>query len=197
MTEPTPATVDLPRVGDRVQLRVPTEEDVDGLAELADDPEVARWTFVPEPYLRSDAESFVRQARMKIRTEEAYLMAIERLDDGVVVGTFALDRVDRWARRADVGYWLGEPYRGQGLASEALELALSIAFGDLDLIRVQARVFPGNEASIRLLERHGFEREGRLRRHVRHRGEFRDEMIYGRLREDVDRDGPSHSGSVR
>lgn len=197
MTDRTASTVDLPRVGDRVRLRAPSEADVDALAELADDPEVARWTFVPEPYLPSDATAFVRQSRMKIRTEEAYPMVIERLDGEALVGTLALDRVDRWARRADVGYWLGEPYRGQGLASEALELALAIAFEDLDLIRVQARVFPGNEASIRLLERHGFVEEGRLRRHVRHRGAYRDEIVYGRLREDVDRDGPAHSGTVR
>lgn len=173
--------LDIELVADRLTLRTPGEEDVDELAELADDPEIARFTFVPSPYDRGDAERFVERARDLIGVGDAYPLVVELRDGGDVAGIMALEPVDEEDLRADVGYWIGEPYRGQGLAGEALDRVLEFAFDGLGMERVQARVLPGNQRSVTLLENRGFRREGRLRRHVRHRGERKDEIRYGLL----------------
>ena len=105
-------------------------------------------------------------------------------DDGRIIGTvtlcaFALDH-----RRCEIGYALGADHWGQGLAGEAVARALAFAFDELDLARIEADVDPRNDASIRLLERLGFQREGLLRARWRVAGEVQDALVYGLLRED-------------
>lgn len=181
-----PDALDVELASDRLLLRTPIEADVDQLAELADDPEIARFTFVPSPYDRGDADRFVERARDLIGVGDAYPLVVEHLESGDVVGIMALEPVDEEDLRVDVGYWIGEPYREQGFAGEALDRVLEFAFEGLGMQRVQARVLPGNQRSVTLLENRGFKREGRLRRHVRHRGQRKDEIRYGLLVDEWD-----------
>ena len=85
--------------------------------------------------------------------------------------------------RADVGYWLGRPYWGQGIMGEALRQLIAYGFTELDYYRMEANVHTTNERGIRLLESAGMTREGVRRKVYRKYGEFVDEALYGLLRE--------------
>ncbi|WP_135825408.1 GNAT family N-acetyltransferase [Halorussus ruber] len=86
--------------------------------------------------------------------------------------------------RPEVAYWLFPDYHGEGYATEALSLLLDHVFDTHDARGVEARVFSHNDASQALLDRLGFTREGELRENRFVEGEYRDEYVYGLLREE-------------
>jgi len=108
------------------------------------------------------------------------------------VGGLGLKDVSGEHLRAEIGYWIGRPFRGQGYAREAVRALLRLAFGPLGLVRIEAGVFPGNAASMRVLRANGFRREGRMRQEVRKDGVGRDVVLYARLRGDPP--APSRGG---
>ena len=87
-------------------------------------------------------------------------------------------------RRAEVGFVLRRDRWGQGLASDALAVLFGFCFGRLGLHRLEADVDPENARSLRLLEKLGFQREGRLRERWQTQGDARDGIFLGLLRPD-------------
>ncbi|MDR0362441.1 MAG: GNAT family N-acetyltransferase [Planctomycetota bacterium] len=163
-----------------VGLRLYRAGDRDRLVAIADNPNVARTLAdrFPHPYAREDAENWL--ARVKTETRPCN-MAIEWR--GELVGGIGIEPMaDVHSGTAELGYWLGEPYWGKGIATRAAGLIISYAFDELLFIRLQASVFAGNPASCRVLEKNGFVREGVLRKHIRKNGRIRDAFLYARLR---------------
>ena len=109
---------------------------------------------------------------------------IQRRADHAVVGGIGFHGLDPNGLRAEVGYWLGRDYRGQGYATEALEAMARVGFRELGLHRIEAGVMPGNRASIRVLRRAGFSREGLLREYVQKRGRWVSSVLFARLETD-------------
>jgi ribosomal-protein-alanine N-acetyltransferase len=105
----------------------------------------------------------------------------QRSDDALI-GTVTLYNICFDNRRAEMGYALGRAHWGNGFMHEALQALLGYAFGVLDLHRIEADVDPRNGASIRTLERLGFQREGYLRERWQVGGEIQDALFYGLLR---------------
>jgi RimJ/RimL family protein N-acetyltransferase len=93
-----------------------------------------------------------------------------------------LARIDLANRRAELGFALGRNHWGQGFMAAALPAVLEFAFNTMELHRVYADTDPRNDASIRVLERLGFRREGVLREHYLVQGEPQDAIMYGLLR---------------
>jgi RimJ/RimL family protein N-acetyltransferase len=87
-------------------------------------------------------------------------------------------------QRADLGYWLGVPFWGQGYATEAARLVISYGFVRLQLHRIQARCFPRNRASARVLEKVGMRYEGLLRGYLRKGDAFEDALLFAILSTD-------------
>ena len=98
---------------------------------------------------------------------------------------------------ASVGYWIGKPFVRQGYTSEALNGMLQHAYDNLGLNRVEAACMPTNRASISVLERAGFRREGLARRHLRINGVFEDHLLFARLNDDADAQVPAHEAPMR
>jgi RimJ/RimL family protein N-acetyltransferase len=99
-----------------------------------------------------------------------------------VIGLINLDDLDWPNSHAEIGIALTESgQRGHGLASEALQLLVNYAFQELGLHRLWARIIEDNHPSINLFQKLGFQPEGRLRGHVRRRGQFRDMLIFALL----------------
>lgn len=132
--------------------------------------------------------------------EEAQKMVQEEIDWGTsgkcinwgitlagsdeLIGKINLFGYEARNRRAEIGFALDPAHWGRGLASEAMEAVLDCAFGVLDLHRVEADVDPGNRASLALLVRFGFRREGlATERHFVH-GAWHDSVILGLLTRD-------------
>ncbi|WP_420559411.1 GNAT family N-acetyltransferase [Tepidicaulis sp.] len=87
------------------------------------------------------------------------------------------------ARRGEVAYDLSPAHWGKGVMAEIMPQLIALAAGPLALRRLEAMVTPGNIRSIRLLERHGFEKEGLLRQHAYWKGRFWDQLIFGQVLE--------------
>ena len=99
-----------------------------------------------------------------------------------VIGCVSL-RIKREDQRAELGYWLGRPYWGQGYCTEAVRAVLDFGFGQLGLNRIFACHFARNPASGRVMQKAGMSREGCLRRHAKKWDAFEDVEIYAVLRE--------------
>jgi ribosomal-protein-alanine N-acetyltransferase len=134
--------------------------------ELSDSPHVAKlcnnikiWQNVkdqfPHPYNNEHAINFIKAVNSET------LITTFAIDyDNKLVGAIGLTlQDDVYRRSAELGYWIGEPYWGLGIASAAVKLILHIGFNRLDLIRIYAGVFENNQASMRVLEKAGFTKE--------------------------------------
>jgi RimJ/RimL family protein N-acetyltransferase len=147
----------------RLVLRAPHGGDIDALARLADDFDVARMTTnLPHPYTRADAERFVTQAQTLDPDREA-VFAIERPGEGLI-GVIGLH--PRAPIGPEIGYWIGRPFWGQGLASEAALGVMAWAERDWGRRVVVAGYFADNPASGRVLERAGFLHTGEVSRRL-------------------------------
>lgn len=135
-----------------------------------------RDTF-PHPYTQADARSWIRLAGT---TGLNRVFAIDV--DGFAVGAIGVrpgEDVNRLT--AEIGYWLGEEYWGRGIATEAVEAVTRYAFDTLGMARVYADVFEWNAASMRVLEKAGFSREGVLRASAVKDRQIVDQVVYGRV----------------
>jgi RimJ/RimL family protein N-acetyltransferase len=132
----------------------------------------------PHPYTEADAESwFVFVGSLSPRTHWA-------LDiDGEAVGGIGVDLGQgNYARTGHFGYWLGESYWGRGIMSAAVRATVEYVFSRTDVVRLEAPVFEWNPASMRLLEKCGFMREGVLRRSAFKDGQLIDTVLYALIR---------------
>ena len=176
--------------GQGLLLRAPTMSDFSQWSELR---EQSRTFLTPwEPIWPSDdltRSGFRRRLRRyaeDIAEDRAYPFVIQREDDDVIVGGVTLANVRRGIVQAGtIGYWIGQPFAGKGYMTSALRVLLPTLFGELNLHRVEAACIPGNLASVKVLERCGFAREGLARRYLCINGVWQDHYLYGLLDEDV------------
>jgi len=128
----------------------------------------------PHPYTDADADrwfSFLAQM------PEPTSWAIEV--DGLAVGSISVTLKEGiYLKSAEFGYWLGEPYWGRGIMTEAVKAVSPYAMRRFGLIRLEAPVFEWNPASMRVLEKCGFVREGVLRASAVKDGQVIDRMLY-------------------
>ncbi|MPV35733.1 bifunctional GNAT family N-acetyltransferase/nucleoside triphosphate pyrophosphohydrolase family protein [Georgenia subflava] len=166
-------------------LTAPTADDVDRIAELCAEPDIQRWTTVPSPYTRGDAEGFVEHVVGPNWEQGSPTWAIRTVADGHerLVGMIGLDGVEHG--KGDLGYWLADEARGNGIMHTAVGLVLDAAFGRLGLGVVQWRADLGNWPSWRVVWRHGFRKEGTVRALNLSRGEWKDGWIGTLRREDA------------
>ena len=170
--------------GARVQLRMLRAADVPQLYAQFSDPKVMRY-WSRSPLMRiEEAQTLFEELDRGVGSGEFAQWAIARRSDDLMIGSCALFAHQQVHRRAAVGYALASAHWGQGYGHEALRLALNHAFDILELHRLEADVDPRNAASIRLLEKLGFVREGVLRERWHVGGEVQDSAIYALLAPD-------------
>jgi len=175
--------------GDGIILRAPQMGDYLEWATLR---EASRDFLTPwEPTWPADdltRSSFRRRIKRYFedqRGDLAYPFFIFRRLDNVLVGGLTIANVRRGCAQAgSLGYWMGQSYAGKGYMTAAVRAVVPFAFGTLRLHRVEAACIPGNAASIRLLEKTGFRREGFARQYLCIDGVWQDHLLYARLRDD-------------
>jgi RimJ/RimL family protein N-acetyltransferase len=168
--------------GARVRLRALRADDADDLYTLQSDPRVMRYWSHPAWTSREQAVERIAQLARDNATSEFYSWATTIDGADRLIGTVSLFALNRANRRAEIGYALAAESWGRGYATEGLHLAIEFAFDTLGLERLEADIDPRNEASCRLVERVGFQREGLLRRRWHVAGEATDSAMYGLLR---------------
>lgn len=131
----------------------------------------------PFPYTPGDARHWIRLAST---SGFNYVFAID-VDDFAVgaIGLHPGSDIHRYS--AEIGYWLGEEYWNRGICTEAVRVVTEYAFTTLGMSRVHAEVFHWNTASMRVLEKAGFEREGILRRSVYKDTRWADQIMFARI----------------
>lgn len=170
--------------GARVLLRPLREDDVPALfAQYSDADFMRYWSFPPLTAIDQARAMFDRNLR-GARAGDCIPWAVALARDDAMIGTCTLFAIDAAHRRAMIGYGLARRHWGRGYAQEALRLALGHAFGALGLHRVEADIDPRNAASLRLVERLGFAREGLLRERWLVGDDVQDSAMYGLLARD-------------
>jgi ribosomal-protein-alanine N-acetyltransferase len=168
----------------RITLRPISSEDLDAFYAIFSDPQVMRyWSSLPIAD-KDAARKLIDESHERFARHESLKWGVARRTDNALIGTTTLYRLDFDNRRAEIGYALGSAYWGNGYMREALQTALGYAFEVLDLHRIEADVDPRNQASIKTLERLGFQREGLLRERWQVGDEIQDSLFYGLLRRD-------------
>jgi len=132
----------------------------------------------PYPYTRADAEAFLNLAWAQ-QPESDFAIASP---SGVIGGIGFHRQTDVYRLSAEIGYWVGEPFWGRGIATRAVRAFGDWVFATTPLVRLYAHVFDWNPASARVLEKAGFTLEGRMRRSVIKDGKIIDQLVYGRVR---------------
>jgi RimJ/RimL family protein N-acetyltransferase len=179
--------IELPEAltGDGVVLRRLRADDAGAyVAAFRADPDLARLLGMEE----DPAEAAVRDRaeRLVERAAEGTVVELAVSDpaDDAFLGSMILHSFDWKHRRCEVGFWLVPAARGRGVGSRAVALAVSWAFDELDLLRVEMTTTPDNGAVFALARRLGFAQEGVLRRRNVERGARVDVVWFGVLREE-------------
>lgn len=133
----------------------------------------------PSPYTLEDSHAFLSRVTEE-RPETNFAIAIS----SEAIGSIGL-RLGRdvHGKTAELGYWLGEPFWGRGIMSQAVAEFVRHAFDMFDLLRIYAEPFDNNRASVRILEKAGFFCEGRMRANVFKNGKVLDSLLYARVRD--------------
>jgi RimJ/RimL family protein N-acetyltransferase len=167
----------------RLLLRPYKFEDIPALLPLIGSREVAATTLrIPHPYTQADAEEFVRRAQAN--EDDSVRFAVEIAASATLIGGVGL-RMNAPHHHAELGYWLGVPYWGQGYATEAARELVRYGFEDLKLHRIYASYVPHNPASGKILRKIGMKEEGYQRGHILKWGEYLDLVMYGMLASDL------------
>jgi ribosomal-protein-alanine N-acetyltransferase len=177
--------------GGGVLLRTPVSSDY---AEWAAVREKSRDFLTPwEPtWPADDLTRSAFRRRLKRYAEDqrgdlAYAFLIFRSDDGALVGGLTLANIRRGVAQAgSIGYWVGQPFARKGYMTAAVRALIPFCFGTLRLHRLEAACIPDNGASIGLLEKTGFKREGYARGYLCINGIWQDHLLYARLKDDPD-----------
>lgn len=151
----------------------------------ADAPSLARYAnnfkiwlnlrdIFPHPYTLNDAITFIRKTR---ESDPPVIFAIAT--DSEAIGSIGIRLgVDVERISAEIGYWIGEPFWGKGIATEALRAVTNYAIEEYGLSRVFAVPFAQNPASFRVLEKAGFVLEGRMHKSSVKNGVIVDQLLY-------------------
>ena len=180
-----------PIAGAGVMLRVPQSSDY---AEWAALREASRAFLTPwEPTWPDDdltRGAFRRRLKRYAddqRSDLAYAFMIFRSDDNAMVGGLTLANIRRGVAQAgSIGYWVGAPFARKGYMTAAVRALIPFGFRMLGLHRLEAACIPANIASISLLEKTGFTREGYARSYLCINGAWQDHLLYARLNDDPD-----------
>mgnify|MGYP000588168741 CR=1 FL=1 len=134
----------------------------------------------PYPYRLADAEAYIAYAR-QADPEREMIYAIVVANQAV--GSISVQcQQDVHCKTAALGYWLGEPFWGNGIMSAAVKRVSQLAFETFDICRIFAEIYSHNIASRRVVEKAGYQMEGLLRRNIYKNGAVFDSCIYALVR---------------
>jgi len=177
--------------GAGVTLRVPQGGDYAEWAALRESSRdfLGPWepTWPADDLTRGAFRRRLKRYAEDLRNDLAYAFLIFRSEDNALVGGLTLANIRRGVAQAgSIGYWTGAPFARKGHMTAAMRALVPFCFGTLRLHRLEAACIPGNTASVRLLEKTGFQREGYARNYLCINGVWQDHLLYARLKDDPD-----------
>lgn len=171
---------------ERLLLRPFVLADAAQICSLASDYEIYRFTSnIPHPYADGYAERWIATHAHQFYTNQHVTLAVTDVTNGTVLGTVSLG-VRSTQKRAELGYWIGVPYWGNGYCTEAAQALIRYGFEVLDLHKIVARHFASNPASGRVMQKIGMWHEAVLREEILKDGVYHDAVVYALI-------NPAHS----
>lgn len=165
---------------ERLVLRPYTLADAQELQRLIGDRDVAKTLgSVPYPYEDGMAEEFIGQRQAQYEKGKHVEFAITHWREGFLIGGIGLNDLNLRAGRAELGYWIGKPYWGNGYGTEAARAVVQYGFEVLGLNRIRSRHLTRNPASGRIMQKVGMMHERHLRIYIKKWGVFEDFEMYG------------------
>ena len=169
----------------RLVLRPFTPQDAAAVQQLAGDPAIAATTVaIPHPYEDGVAEAWIGTHQQIFEEDHGLVLAVTLKAVRQLIGAISLLSLDRPSRRAELGYWIGQPYWNQGYASEAARAMIAFGFEGMQLNRIYAQHMLRNPASGRVMNKVGMRYEGTLRQHMVKDGQLEDVALYAVIYDD-------------
>lgn len=168
------------KVTDDIYLSPYEESDVDQLVSLLEDITISENTFIPFPYLTSDALDWIRYTISEAEVNKVALnYAIRKRGTGLIGGIGLKKSANHFEKhKAEVGYWLGKPYRNQSIVSNSLKVFSDWALKRLGFIKLYAPILKRNIASQMAAEKAGYVLEAELKKHYLKEDQYLDGVIY-------------------
>jgi ribosomal-protein-alanine N-acetyltransferase len=167
----------------RLRLRPITENDLDFVFKLFSRTETNLYSEYPDLETMKDAEKMYERY-LKPGSETNFRLVIELSETGESIGTIGFYNYTNLHMRAEMGYDLLKEYWRQGYMSEAVRGMINYGFDQLGLIRIEATVDPENKATVRVLERTGFQLEGTMSKRYFYKDKWHDELFFGLVKEE-------------
>jgi RimJ/RimL family protein N-acetyltransferase len=168
---------------DELLLRPWRPEDAPALLVACQDPDIARWVAMPQPFLAADADAFIQDALTMWRDGTGAAFAVVEAASDRLLG--AATRFGPDEHTSTFGCWVAPDARGRAVGRRALGQLADWTFATTTTIRIDGYIMVGNDASERMVEKLGWQREGVLRAwHVHPDGTPVDCVVYSLLRSD-------------
>lgn len=185
--------------GQRLYLRPPTSSDYPAWSQLRAESRAFLEPWEPkwpaDDLSRMAFRRRLRRYQRDIREQDGYAFFVFDSSNHALLGGLTLSNIRRGVTQScSLGYWMGECYAGRGHMTEAVRTVVQFVFGNLRLHRLEAACLPTNQASIRLLEKVGFQREGYARSYLCINGAWQDHLLYALVSSDL-RGGETVVGS--
>jgi [ribosomal protein S5]-alanine N-acetyltransferase len=171
---------------ERLRLRPFTFDDVAAVFALVSDPEVARFVRFEAHRTPAETRAFLELVEQCYRRGEPFAWAIVRREDDRLIGSCGFVSQAGEKKSAEIGYWLGKRYWGEGYAAEAARALVRFGFERMNLERLEAKCFVENRAGQRVIEKLGMKLEGTDRSEMI-KGEYPEVHMYAVARQDWDR----------
>ncbi len=161
--------------------------DIPHIVRYAANPRIAARTLnLPSPYTEKDAVYWINLANQGFKNGTHFIFAIRNKAGNDFIGGIGLTLEQRF-NRAEVGYWLGEPFWNKGYVTEATGAVIRFGFESLGLNKITSSHFAQNPASGRVMQKNGMTREGELKEHIRKDNVYHTLILYGLTRSDYEK----------
>jgi ribosomal-protein-alanine N-acetyltransferase len=176
--------------GGKVRLRLPAMDDFAQWAAVrgASREFLSPWepTWPPDDLTRGAFRYRVKRYHRDMRADASYAFFIFTGSEARLAGGLTLSNVRRGvAQAASLGYWIGAEFARQGLMTAAVAAIVPFAFATLKLYRIEAACLPSNAASLALLRRAGFSKEGYARNYLKINGRWQDHVLFAIIADDL------------
>lgn len=172
-------------VTNEISLTPYLKKDKPDLVRHINHPDISNNTLtIPYPYQKEDADVFFQMIQEKEKqTGKVWNWVIRDKDTNLIgsIGLMGREFLGNPYRDA-FGYWIAPEFRGRGLMSKVVKSFTNYCIDQRGLVRLEANVFSHNKASMRVLEKVGFEREGYLKKAYFKKGEYLDSVLYAKTK---------------